>query len=165
MTSPDGGDEAAATDEPEPAFRIDQEAFAGFELAVLVDRAVYSAGEPVRITVTAANRGERFVEHRYPGWQRYELTVRDELHRVVADDRIERHADGPALDRFAPGQLLIAPTYWNQTSGPLVPAWGDEVPGPRVPPGRYRIRATWLGREPGQRAMLPDAWSAWFTLV
>ncbi len=48
----------------------------------------------MRITVTAANRGGAFVEHRYPGWQRYVLSVRDELHRVVADDRIERHADG-----------------------------------------------------------------------
>jgi hypothetical protein len=146
-------------------FRIDREAFAGFELTVLVDRAVYASGEPVRITVTAANRGDRFVEHRYPGWQRCELTVRDELHRVVADDRIERHVDGPALDRFAPGQLLLQPTYWGQTTGPLVPGWSDEPPGPRAAPGRYRVRATWLGREPGWRAELPDAWSPWFELV
>lgn len=149
----------------EVPFRFDQEAFAGFEVGVLVDRAVYAAGDPVRITVTAANRGGSFVEHTYPGWQRCELTVRDELHRVVADDRIERHADGPALDRFAPGQLLIAPTYWNQTAGALVPSWVGEAPGPRVPPGRYRIRATWLGREAGSRAQLDDAWSAWFELV
>lgn len=148
-----------------PPFRFDQEAFAGFELHVLVDRGVYAAGDPVRITVTATNRGDAFVEHRYPGWQRYELTVHDALHRVVADDRIDRHADGPALDRFAPGQLLITPTYWDQGSGPLVPRWAEEPPGPRVDPGRYRVRAVWLGREAGSRAQLPDAWSPWFELV
>lgn len=146
-------------------FDLDQEPFAGFEVAVLVDRQVYSAADPVRITVTAANRGSGFVEHRYPGWQRYELSVRDELHRVVADDRIERPASGQALDRFAPGQLLIQPTYWSQTAGPVVPGWSDEAPGPRVPPGRYRVRVTWLGRELGRRGELPDAWSSWFELV
>jgi hypothetical protein len=149
----------------EVPFRFDHEPFAGFEVAVLVDRAVYADGEPVRITVTAANRGPAFAEHRYPGWQRYHLSVRDELHRVVADDRIDRPADEPALDRFAPGQLLIQPTYWAQTSGPVVPGWIDEPPGPRVDPGRYRVRVTWLGREPGSRAELPDAWSSWFELV
>jgi hypothetical protein len=155
------------SDEPsiEELFHLEHEAFAGFELAVLVDRTVYSATEPVRITVTAANRAGGFVEHEYPGWQRYELTVRDELHRVVADDRIERTADGPARDRFAPGQLLIQPTYWSQNAGPLVPGWSREPPGDRVAPGRYRVRVTWLGRERGRRGELPDAWSSWFELV
>lgn len=162
-----GGAGGAGDDRPgvELPFLIDHEPFAGFELTVLVDRAVYAAGEPVRLTVTAANRGDRFVEHRFPGWQRCHLTVRDELHRVVADDLIDRRADGPAIDRYAPGQLLIQPTYWNQTAGPLVPGWSAEPPGARVTPGRYRVRATWLGREPGHRAELPDAWSAWFELV
>lgn len=149
----------------EELFHVGDEPFAGFEVAVLVDRQVYSAADPVRITVTAANRGGSFVEHRYPGWQRYELSVRDELHRVVADDHIDRPASGPALDRFAPGQLLIQPTYWAQTSGPVVPGWSEEPPGPRVPPGRYRVRVTWLGRELGRRGELPDAWSGWFELV
>lgn len=156
---------SSAAEGQEPAFRFDLEPFAGFELTVLVDRTVYAAGEPVRITVTAANRGDGFVEHRYPGWQRVELTVRDELHRVVADDRLERGADGPAIDRFPPGAMLIQPTYWSQGSGPLVPGWTDEPPGPRVAAGRYRVRATWLGREPGSRAALPDSWSTWFELV
>lgn len=149
----------------ERPFRVDLEHFAGFEVTVLVDRAVYGPGQPVRITVTAANRGSAFVEHRYPGWQRCELTVRDELHRVVADDRIERSASTPAVDRFAPGQLLLLPTYWAQTAGPLVPTLVDEPPGPRVDPGRYRVRATWLGQEPGSRARLDDAWSGWFEIV
>lgn len=149
----------------EPPFRLDLEPFAGFELTVLVDRPVYTATDPVRITVSAANRGDRWVEHRYPAWQRCELTVRDELHRVVADDRIERGSDQPGLDRFPPGQVLLLPTYWAQTVGPLVPGWVDEPAGPRVEPGRYRIRATWLGQEPGSRAQLPDAWSTWFELV
>lgn len=156
-------------DGPAPAgeerFTPEHEAFAGFEVAVLVDRQVYSAADPVRITVTAANRGSGFREHRYPGWQRYELSVRDEYHRVVADDRLDRPASGPALDRFAPGQMLIQPTYWAQTAGPVVPGWSDQPPGPRVAPGRYRVRVTWLGREPGRRGELPDAWSAWFELV
>jgi hypothetical protein len=149
----------------EEPFTLDHEAFAGFEVAVLVDRQVYSAADPVRITVTAANRGSRFVEHRFPGWQRYELSIRDEYHRAVADDRLDRPADGAALDRYAPGQMLIQPTYWAQTEGPVVPAWSDRPPGLRVAPGRYRARVTWLGRETGRRGELPDAWSAWFELV
>jgi hypothetical protein len=174
-TDPGGGGDGEAGDGGEPPeragtpfdelFTFEHEPFAGFEVAVLLDRTVYAAADPVRITVTAANRSGRFVEHRYPGWQRYELSVRDELHRVVADDRIERAADGPALDRFAPGQLVIQPTYWSQTSGPVVPAWTSDPAGPRVPPGRYRVRVTWLGREPDRRAELPDAWSPWFALV
>jgi hypothetical protein len=158
----DPAGEAPAGHEP---FLLGSAPFVGFELAVLLDRQVYSAADPVRITVTAANRGGEFVEHRYPGWQRYVLSVRDELGHVVADDRIERPADGDAVDRFAPGQLLIQPTYWDQRSGPVVAGWTREPPGPRVAPGRYRVRVTWLGREVGRRGELPDAWSPWFELV
>lgn len=149
----------------EVPFRIDLEPFAGFELGLLVERAVYAAGETVRITVTATNAGDRFVEHHYPGWQRVVLSVRDEYHRAVAEDTVDRRADAPAIDRWLPGQMLVLPTYWNQTAGPLVPAWSSQPPGPRVEPGRYRVRASWLGREPGVLAELPDAWSRWFTLA
>ena len=139
--------------------------FAGFEVQVMVDRGVYAPGETVRITVTAANQGDRFVEHHYPGWQRYELTVRDDHHRVVADDLVERPSEGDAIDRWLPGQLAIWPTYWTQTSGAIVPARVAEPPGPRLPPGRYRVRATWLGREPGARDRVPEANGPWFSLV
>jgi hypothetical protein len=138
--------------------------FEGFELQVLVDRAAYAPGETVRLTVSATNHGPRPVEHHYPGWQRYHLSVRDELHRVVADDEVTRTAQGPAVDRWLPGQMMILPTYWTQTGGPLVPAWTIEPPGPPVPAGRYRARVTWLGRVPGRRGVLPDAWSRWFQL-
>ncbi len=140
-------------------------AFEGFDLQVMVDRPVYAPGETVRITVTAANQGPRFVEHRYPGWQRFVTSVRDEHHRVVADDEVVRHAAGPAVDRWLPGQLVIWPLYWNQHRGPLVPAWADDPPGSRVEPGRYRVRVAWLGREPGTREQLPDAWSSYFEVA
>ncbi|HSK24415.1 MAG TPA: hypothetical protein VK906_14615 [Egicoccus sp.] len=152
-------------DAAETPFRIDLEPFAGFEVAVLVERAAYAPGETVRITVTATNGGDRFVEHHYPGWQRFVLSVRDEYHRVVAEDTVARRAEHAAVDRWLPGQMLIFPTWWNQTAGPLVPGWTGRPPGPRVEPGRYRVRASWLGREPGVVAELPDAWSAWFTLA
>ena len=141
------------------------EPYDGFDLQVLVDRGVYAPGETVRITVTAANQGDRFVEHHYPGWQRFELTIRDELHRVVADDIVEREADGPAIDRWLPGQLAIWPTYWGQTAGPLVPARVGHAPGPPLPPGGYRARVRWLGREAGVRAQPPEATSSWFELT
>jgi hypothetical protein len=156
--------------EPEPPGEV-QEAFTGigaydgFDLQVLVDRGVYAPGDTVRVTVTAANQGERFVEHHYPGWQRYVLTIRDEHNRVVADDEVERRATGDAIDRFLPGQMLIWPTYWNQTSGAIVPARERRVPGERVVPGRYRARVRWLGREPGARARPDEVDSAWFTLT
>ena len=143
----------------------DHEPFAGFDLQVLVDRGVYAPGETVRITVTAANQGDRFVEHHYPAWQRYVLSVRDERHRVVADDELERSADQPAVDRWLPGQLAIWPTYWNQSAGPLVPAREGLVAGPRVEPGRYRVWVVWLGREPGVRDRLPEVTSRWFDLT
>ena len=146
-------------------FRIHLEPFAGFEVGVLVERAAYAAGETVRITVTATNSGDRYVEHHYPGWQRFVLSVRDEYHRVVADDTVSGSAETAAVDRWLPGQMVVFPTYWNQTSGALVPAWSSQPPGPRVEPGAYRVRATWLGREPGSSAELPDAWSRWFTLT
>lgn len=148
-----------------PRFRIETEAFAGFELAVLADRAVYAPGQTVRLSVTATNGGDRFVEHRYPAWQRYRLAILDELHRVVADDEIDRGAQTPALDRWLPGQIAIFPVYWNQTSGPLVPAWTGQPPGEAVPAGRYRARVTWEGREPGERQRLPDVFSRWFELT
>ncbi len=137
----------------------------GFDLQVMVDRGVYAPGETVRITVTAANQGDRFVEHRYPGWQRFHLTVRDEFHRTVADDVVDRDADEDALDRWLPGQLAIWPTYWNQMEGPMVPARVGVAPGPRLEPGRYRIRVEWLGRETGTRAPRPEATSSWFELT
>ncbi len=157
--------DASAT-EPPVDWLTESRAFAGFEIAVLVDRAVYAAGETVRFTVTATNHGERFVEHHYPGWQRYELTVRDASHHVVADDDADAPgAEGAAVDRWLPGQTAIWPVYWSQAAGPIVPAWGHDVPGLRVPPGRYRARVTWLGREPGSRDRLADAWSSWFDLT
>lgn len=139
--------------------------FEGFDLQVMVDRAVYAQGETVRITVTAANQGARAVEHHYPGWQRFVTSVRDEYHRMVADDEVSRRADQPAIDRWLPGQLVIWPLYWNQQRGPLVPAWVDEPPGIQADPGRYRVRVTWLGREPGSREPFGDAWSAPFEIV
>lgn len=156
--------------EDERAFLADLAPFAGFELAVMVDRTAYAPGDVVRATVTATNAGPRFVEHRYPGWQRFSLSVRDEQHREVA------HADADAaprlgtdavgiVDRWLPGQMSITPVYWNQNEGPVVPGWSHDAIGPRVAPGRYRIRVSWLGSEPGVRGELPDAWSAWFTLV
>ena len=148
-----------------PAGLVPPVPFDGFDLQVMVDRAVYAQGETVRITVTAANQGSRAVEHRYPGWQRFITSVRDEQHRVVADDEVVRRADQPAIDRWLPGQLAIWPLYWNQQQGPLVPAWSDDPPGPPTGSGRYRIRVTWLGREPGARGQLADAWSAPFEIV
>jgi hypothetical protein len=147
-----------------PAPALGPDPFEGFDVQVLVDRPIYASGETVRITVTATNHGPRPVEHHYPGWQRYHLSIRDEWHRVVADDEVHRAADTPAVDRWLPGQMVIQPTYWGQTAGPVVPAWTDEPPGARVAPGRYRVRVTWLGRVPGERAQLPDAWSRWFEL-
>lgn len=149
-----GADALMARDEP----------FAGFDVQVLTDRIIYAPGETVRITVTAANQGERWVEHHYPGWQRYELTIRDERHRVVADDVITRKTDRPAIDRWLPGQIAIWPTYWNQHAGPIIPARGGDPAGPRVPPGRYRAWVAWLGREPGIRARPAEAVSPWFEL-
>lgn len=148
-----------------PPFRIDREPFAGFEVAVLTDRPVYAPGQTVRLSVSVTNAGDRFVEHHYPGWQRYHLSVRDELHRVVADDEVTRGADTAAVDRWLPGQTVIFPVYWNQHEGPLVPGWTHEAPGPRAAPGRYRARVTWLGREPGERRTLPDVFSRWFELT
>lgn len=143
---------------PDPAFQ-------GFDVQVMTDRGVYAPGETVRITVTAANQGDRFVEHQYPGWQRFVTSVRDDHHRVVADDELDRRADAPAVDRWLPGQIAIWPLYWNQLRGELVPAWGDAPPGPPVAPGRYRIRVTWLGRESGSRERLADVWSNPFELT
>lgn len=149
----------------EQPFRLDLDPFAGFEVAVVVDRAVYSAGDTVRVTVSATNHGDRFVEHHYPGWQRFELSVRDAYHRAVATDRVDRSAETPGVDRWLPGQMVLYPVYWGQHEGPVVPAWTHEPPGPRVASGRYRIRVTWLGRVPGFRAEPPEVWSAWFELV
>ena len=153
--------------EPEQPFVYDDDPFAGFEVQVLVDRPAYGAGEVVRVTVTATNHGERATTHRYPGWQRFVLSVRDELHRPVASDevaaaRFAEAAAEPFVERWLPGQMLILPSYWNQTGGPLRPAWSDAPPGPRVDAGRYRARVTWLGREPGSVAEVPDAFSTWF---
>jgi hypothetical protein len=158
VSGPDGGDD-------ERPFSPETEPFAGFELGVLTDRPVYAPGETVRITVTATNAGTRWAEHRYGGWQRYVLSVRDELHREVATDAVRRRAPEAWVERWLPGQMAIFPTYWGQQEGPIVPGWGDEPPGPRLPAGRYRIRCTWQGREPNSYAELADAWTGWFELV
>ena len=146
----------------EQPFLADQVPFAGFEVSVITDRPVYATGDTVRITVSVTNNGDRFVEHEYPGWQRFETTVRDQYHRVVAHDLVDRPARSSVRDRWLPGQTAIFPLYWAQQEGPIVPAWSGEVVGPRVAPGRYRVRVTWKGREPARPADLPDAWSAWF---
>lgn len=139
--------------------------FVGFEVTAMTDRPVYAAGETVRITVTATNAGERWAEHGYPGWQRYVVSIRDEHHREVAHDAVERPDGGGFRDRWLPGQMAIYPSYWAQHEGPVVPAWSDVPPGPRVLPGRYRVRVSWLGREPGGRAAYPEVWSPWFEVV
>ena len=145
----------------------------GFELTVAVDRPVYAPGETVRITVAATNDADRAVEHVYPGWQRVVLTVRDERHRAVASDElagpapgVQSRPEGEFRDRWLPGQLLLLPTWWDQRAGAIRPAWvADPGVGERVPPGRYRVRASWRGREPGPSVSPPEAWSGWFELV
>ena len=150
--------------------------FHGFELTVAVDRPVYAAGETVRITVAATNDADRAAEHVYPGWQRVVLSVRDERHRPVATDEVVGHvpgvsgttagAQGEFRDRWLPGQLLLLPTWWDQRAGAIRPAWvEDPGVGERVAPGRYRVRASWLGRESGPPVSPPEAWSSWFELV
>lgn len=146
----------------------------GFELTVAVDRPVYAAGEAVRITVAATNDADRAVEHVYPGWQRVVLTIRDERHRAVATDEVGvgevpgtgGAAGGDFRERWLPGQLLLLPTWWDQRTAAIRPAWvADPGVGERVAPGRYRVRASWLGREPGPAVAPPEAWSTWFELV
>lgn len=168
-----GGDEDGPGPNVEVPAPVDP-AFHGFELSVGVDRPVYAAGQPVRMTVAATNDAARCVEHVYPGWQRVVLSVRDEQHRAVASDDLGDHVpgsprrvSGPATDRWLPGQLVLLPSWWDQRADVLRPAWRPpgEGPGDRVPPGRYRVRATWLGREPGRAAAAPEAWSSWFELV
>lgn len=147
-----------------PPFVADAAPFAGFEVTVIIDRAVYAPGDTVRVTVTATNGAARPVEHGYPGWQRFHTDVRDRFHRTVASDEVALAGEG-FRDRWLPGQMVIFPLYWAQQEGPLVPAWSDAPPGPRADTGRYRIRVSWLGREPGGVAALPDVWSGWFELV
>lgn len=152
----------------EPAFRPDSEPFAGFELTVVTDRTVYAPGDVVRCTVSATNASGRFTTHAYPGWQRFVLTVRDESHRAVASDEVTVAPAGgsvPFVERWLPGQMLLLPTYWNQTTGAVRPDWATAPPGPRVEPGRYRLRVGWLGREPGALEPPPDVFSPWFEVV
>lgn len=145
----------------------------GFELTVAVDRPVYAAGEAVRITVAATNDADRAVEHVYPGWQRVVLSVRDERHRAVATDEVVGRVPGVRgattgefRERWLPGQLVLLPTWWDQRGGAIRPAWvEDPGVGERVALGRYRVRASWLGREPGPPVSPPEAWSGWFELV
>lgn len=145
----------------------------GFELSVSVDRPVYAAGETVRITVAATNDADRAVEHVYPGWQRVVLTIRDERHRAVASDEVGDVVPGAPdaprgefRDRWLPGQLLLLPTWWDQRADVIRPAWAEDPGvGERVTPGRYRVRASWRGREPGPAVAPPEAWSSWFELV
>jgi hypothetical protein len=155
--------------EQEQPFVHGDEPYAGFEVQVLADRRVYGPGEVVRLTVTATNQADRATVHRYPGWQRFVLTVRDEQHRPVASDEVDPlrvpAAAEPFVERWLPGQMVILPSYWAQTAGPLRPAWSDTPPGPRVAPGRYRARVSWLGREPGALGEVPESFSTWFELT
>jgi hypothetical protein len=147
------------------SFLSDHVPFAGFELSVIVDASVYAPGQVVRMTVTAVNSDERFAEHHYPGWQRFTLRILDEFHRAVADAEVSRAAERTAVDRWLPGQMVIFPVYWAQHEGPIVPAWSSRSVGPRVDPGRYRARVSWLGREPDSSAEPPDAFSPYFELT
>jgi hypothetical protein len=162
-----GGDDPTAPGEsaPDPRSMLAGEVpYAGFEVSVIVDRAVYAPGDVVRVTVTAVNQDERFVEHHYQAWQRFRLEVLDEYHRPVADSDVARRADDEATDRWLPGQMVIFPLYWTQHEGPIVPAWSSRAVGERVDPGRYRARVSWLGRESGVRAEPPVAFSPFFEL-
>jgi hypothetical protein len=149
-----GADGTAARDDP----------FGGLEVAVLVDQQVYAAGQPVRVTVSATN-GDRSLEQQYPGWLRFELTIRDDGHHPVAEVVADGDPGVGFTDRWLPGQMLLTPLYWSQHRGPVVPAWTAAPAGPRVPPGRYRVRVSWLGRPSGTWARLPDVHSRWFELV
>jgi hypothetical protein len=171
--APTAGADPEPTDRPTPVHDALHVPFHGFELTVAVDRAVYSTGEAVRVTVAAVNDADRAVEHSYPGWQRVVLTVRDEQHRVVASDELVGTVPGRPMpprgefrDRWLPGQMMLLPTWWDQRQHVIRPGWvpnGDA--GMRVEPGRYRVRASWTGREPGPGVPPPEAWSAWFELV
>lgn len=138
-----------------------------FELGVITDRAAYTAGDVVRLSVVVTNTSARFVEQTWrPGWLRVDVSVRDERHRAVAMAVADRAPTAePFTDRWAPGQTAIFPLYWSQHQGPIVPAWSTQPAGPRVAPGRYRARAEWRGTAPAGMVDVPDAWSSWFDLV
>lgn len=154
------------TDPPtETPFVASESPFAGFEVTVITDRPVYAVGDTVRITVTATNGAPRPVEHTYPGWQRFATSIRDRFHRPVATDELALPRDEGFRDRWLPGQMVIFPLYWAQHEGPLIPGWSDVPPGPRAETGRYRVRVSWLGREPDGVSTLGDVWSGWFELV
>lgn len=160
-----GSDGVAHGAGPDPRrFLAHEVPYGDFEVSVIADRAVYAPGDVVRLTVTAVNQGERFVEHHYPAWQRFRLEVLDEYHRPVADTDVDRTARGEATDRWLPGQMLLFPLYWAQHEGPVVPAWSSQPVGERVEPGRYRARVRWQGREPGTRAEPPEAFSPYVEL-
>lgn len=148
-----------------PSFRPERDPFLGFDITATVDAAAYHPGQVVRVTVAAANDSPRFRTHRYPGWRRFDLTVRDRHHRIVAHTETDRAGDGGFSDRWLPGQMVLFPVYWSQQEGPVVPAWSEETPGPRVEPGRYRARVTWLGQVPGSRGRASDVWTSWFEIV
>lgn len=137
----------------------------GFDVQVLVDRKAYAPGEMVRITVSATNHSDRWIEQHVMGWRRFELSVRDQWHRAVATDEETRPADTPMVDRWMPGQMTIWPVYWHQHQGPVVATWSSHPVGPLVEPGRYRVRVRWLAREPDRLASVIEADSAWFDIV
>lgn len=148
-----------AADPLDPARQV------GFDVQVLVDQVVYAPSQIVRITVSATNHTDRWIEQHAHGWRRFELSIRDELHRVIAADDVHRDADTPIIDRWLPGQVAIWPIYWRQVTGPIVPAWSTTPTGPTVPAGRYRARVRWLAREVGALPAIIEADSPWFDIV
>lgn len=145
--------------------RNDPDRHVGFDVQVLVDQVVYAPSQIVRITVSASNHTDRWIEQCADGWRRFELSIRDELHRVVAADEVRREAATPIVDRWLPGQVAIWPIYWRQVTGPIVPAWTSTPSGPPVEPGRYRARVRWLAREPDSLPVVIETDSPWFEIA
>lgn len=113
---------------------VEEDKAVGVQLALRVDRGEYVAGQPVRFTFTASNRGSAPLTFHFRSGQRFDIAVADAQGAQVwqwSHDRLFTQVLGTLT--LEAGESTSFEATWDQR----------DTRGALVPPGRYRASA-WL---------------------
>lgn len=121
-----------------------QGAVSDLRLTVITDKQVYSAGEPVSITIHLTNLGPETVTLHFSSACQYSYRVEDLLSTVLYDLR-RRLVCGQVLTELT---LLSGQTATHSFTG--IFAWNqvDDAGNPVPVPGDYVVRGVMLSAEP-----------------
>lgn len=162
----------AVMDQLEDVLTTRDPPFRDFVVTATVNRAEYSAGDPVEVEIEACNIDDAPITQYFPDTRFLDADVAEASVGAVVS--YANPVTSPAVQKvtWGPGECEGYRQTWDQRRGerePL-PEAGVELPEPLVPPGDYLWAIRWRGQEERrtvenpQVPSYPDTASSTFTI-